>query len=107
MDQLHLLMVATSHNLHLKLQQGITSLLQRTICKEVGLPLSPIMLAIIHSSPIHLGTEMVVHISGGMVLTIITMGTGVNKTVGIRTGIIIEILMVETLVFLQEMFQDL
>ncbi|KAL5074883.1 hypothetical protein RYX36_013867, partial [Vicia faba] len=54
-----------------------------TIHREVGM--CPV---IIHSSVILLEIAVVVHISVEMVLTIITMGTGVTKT-----GIVVEISM--------------
>lgn len=56
-----------------------------------------------------LGTGMaVVHISAEMVTTIITMGAGVIRiTVEIRTGIITEVLMVETTLCLRDLVQGL
>ena len=57
---------------------------------------------IIHSSVIHLDIVMVVHITVGMVLIIITMETDV-----IKTGILIEVSMVETPICHQELLLDL
>lgn len=57
---------------------------------------------IIHNSVIHLEIAMAVHTSVEMVLTIITMGTGV-----IRTGTIIEVSAVEIHMGHQEVFPDL
>jgi hypothetical protein len=51
---------------------------------------------------------MVVHIHAEMVLTIITMGTGVIRTAEIRTWILTrETLMVETIIGLQDLFNRL
>jgi hypothetical protein len=57
---------------------------------------------IIHISVIHLEIVMVVHISVEMVLTIITMGTGV-----IKTGTIVAISMAEICMCRQEFLQEL
>lgn len=97
---MHLLMVATCNTLRPRfrqLQLGPETPLQRTTHKEVGL-----RLMIIHSSVIRLEIVMAVNTSVEMVLTIITMGTGM-----IRTGIIIELLVVEIHMCHQELLQDL
>ena len=106
---MHLLITATHSNLLRKLQQlqqGLLTLPRRTIHTELDLYLSLIMLMISHSSA-HIGIATVVHICVEMVLTIITMGADVNRAVEIRSGIHIEILMVETPIFLREIFKDL
>jgi hypothetical protein len=85
--------------------QGPTTkaLLQRTIHQELDL-----CLIINHNTGIHSGIGMVVHIHAEMVLTIITMGTGVIRTAEIRTRMLIrEISMVETIIGLQDLFHSL
>jgi hypothetical protein len=78
-------------------------LLQRTIHRELDL-----CLIINSNTEIHSGIGMVVHIHAEMVLTIITMGTGVIRTAEIRTRMLIrEISMVETIIGLQDLFHSL
>lgn len=104
------LMEATRHKcLHLKVpwlsHQGptATTTLRRTIHQGLGL-----CLMITSSTEIHSGTGMAVHINVGMGLTIITMEEGVIRTGQTRTGILTgEILTVETIICLQDLFHSL
>lgn len=83
------------HYMVLSLKVTQTILLLETICKKAGLSHNPLVLMIILIHAARSNTTMVTHILVEMLLTITIMVVGVIRILEIKSGILIELIMVE------------